>query len=231
MRSWRDYGSTPAERLPARPGSATRDLSPGVQRTSVVSVSEETWFRRPVVEGWRRVRDAPDEAALVRQAQRGSQDALGALFSRHWSSLYRAALAVTGDPGAAEDVAQEAFLRAVHALDRFDHRRPLGPWLHRIAVNRAIDLARVRAARRELSAEHEAADGAASDVLGSLDRIAALVATLPPDQRAVVALRYILDYTPGEIADLLDLPRGTVNSRLRRALDALATSLDEDGER
>ena len=63
---------------------------------------------------------------------------------------------------------------------------------------------------------------------GGADRVVALVAALPPEQRAVVALRYLLDYTPGEIADLLELPRGTVNSRLRRGLDALAEHLGEE---
>ena len=54
----------------------------------------------------------------------------------------------------------------------------------------------------------------------------AALAALPPDQRAVIVLRYLLEYTPGEIADALELPRGTVNSRLRRGLDALGRSLD-----
>jgi len=133
-----------------------------------------------------------DERAWVRGAQAGSASDFEALFRAHWSHAFRAAYLVVHDAAAAEDIVQESFLAAVRALDRFDRRRPFGPWLHRIVVNRAIDWARMA-----LSAEH----------------------------RAVIVLRYLLEYKPGEIADLLGLPRGTVNSRLRRGLDALKDSL------
>jgi len=89
----------------------------------------------------------------VREAQRGSAPALEQLFRSHWPRAYRAALLVVGDAAAAEDIAQEAFLAAVRALDRFDRRRPFGPWLHRIVVNRAIDWSRARTLRRELTAD------------------------------------------------------------------------------
>src|SRR5215475_11653510 len=91
-----------------------------------------------------------DERAWVRGAQAGSVDDLEALFRAHWSRAHRAAYLVVGDAAAAEDIAQESFLAALRALDRFDHRRPFGPWLHRIVVNRAIDWGRARALRREL---------------------------------------------------------------------------------
>ena len=140
---------------------------------------------------------------------------------------YRAALLVTGDAAAAEDIAQEAFLAALRALERFDLQRPLRPWLHRIVVNRAIDFSRARALRAELGAD------AARDVAASAeppaaiaDEVASALLELGAEQRAVVVLRYLLDYTPGEIARLLDLPRGTVNSRLRRGLDALGEAIE-----
>ena len=72
-----------------------------------------------------------------------------AALPAHWSRAYRAAYLVVGDAAAAEDIAQEGFLAAVRALDRFDRRRPFGPWLHRIVVNRAIDWARARRLRGE----------------------------------------------------------------------------------
>jgi RNA polymerase sigma-70 factor, ECF subfamily len=155
-----------------------------------------------------------DERAWIRGAQRGSASDLEALFRHHWPRAYRAAYLVVRDSGAAEDIAQEAFLAAVRALDRFDRRRPFGPWLHRIVVNRAIDWSRARALRRE------AGDPA-------LELVAAL-AELSPEHRAVIVLRHLLGYTPGEIAKLLDLPRGTVNSRLRRGLDELAEHVGEE---
>ena len=90
-----------------------------------------------------------DERAWVRGAQAGSASDLEALFRAHWPRAHRAAYLVVGDAGAAEDIAQEAFLAAVRSLDRFDRRRPFGPWLHRIVVNRAIDWARARRLRAE----------------------------------------------------------------------------------
>ena len=170
------------------------------------------------------------ERALVRGAQAGSREALEGLFRAHWRPAHRAAYLVTGDAAAAEDIAQESMLAAIRALDTFDRQRPFGPWLHRIVVNRAIDFARARALRREISAE-SAPERPAPDPPPARpysDELRAAIATLGPEQRAVVVLRYLLDYTPGEIADLLELPRGTVNSRLRRALDALGEALGEE---
>jgi RNA polymerase sigma-70 factor (ECF subfamily) len=173
---------------------------------------------------WGKVR----EAVLVRAAQRGSEEAVAELFARHWDDARRAALLVTGDRAAAEDIAQEAFLAALRALPRFDLRRPLRPWLHRIVVNRAIDFARARALRAEVGAEAAGDPAAPLEAAGPAlddDLVAALLG-LAVEQRAVIVLRYLLDFTPGEIATLLDLPRGTVNSRLRRGLDALSEEVD-----
>src|ERR687887_1421086 len=165
-----------------------------------------------------------DERAWIRGAQNGSTSAMEALFRHHWPRAYRAAYLVVHDSAAAEDIAQEAFLAAVRNLDRFDRRRPFGPWLHRIAVNRAIDWTRARSLR----AEAEEQDVPAPERPESDDRIMSALATLDPDQRAVVVLRYLLEYTPGEIAELLELPRGTVNSRLRRGLDRLEAIVDRE---
>jgi RNA polymerase sigma-70 factor (ECF subfamily) len=165
----------------------------------------------------------------VREAQRGSAAALEQLFRAHWNRAYRAALLVVGDAAAAEDIAQESFLAAVRALDRFDRRRPFGPWLHRIVVNRAIDWGRARALRRELALDGVAEPAAAAEAVRGGERteeLAGALTALVPEQRAVIVLRYLLDYTPGEIAELLDLPRGTVNSRLRRGLDRLGGELE-----
>ena len=170
-----------------------------------------------------------EERAWIRGAQAGSVADLEALFRHHWPYAYRAAYLVVHDAAAAEDIAQESFLAAVRNLDRFDRRRPFGPWLHRIVVNRAIDWSRARALRREVGDAPLAALGA-SDAAGhpNARSLASALATLSPEHRAVIVLRHLLEYTPGEIAKLLDLPRGTVNSRLRRGLDALASLLEED---
>src|SRR6187549_3688972 len=151
-----------------------------------------------------------DERAFVRAAQRGSASGIEALFRLHWPRAYRAAYLVVHDAAAAEDIAQEAFLAAVRNLDRFDRRRPFGPWLHRIVVNRAIDWTRARRLRAEVELGEHVAAPPPPEVDGSAF---GRIADLSPEHRAVVALRYVLEYTPSEIARLLDLPRGTVNSR------------------
>ena len=176
---------------------------------------------------WRPVRAS--DGALVRAAQRGSEAAVEELFARHWPDAYRTALLVAHDRSAAEDIAQEAFLSALRALPRFDRRRPLRPWLHRIVVNRAIDWARARRLRREVGVDAlpEVAAPAEADDLG-LGPLGAALGRLSPEHRAVVVMRYLLELTPGEIAATLDLPRGTVNSRLRRGLDALGIVLEEE---
>jgi RNA polymerase sigma-70 factor (ECF subfamily) len=163
---------------------------------------------------------------LVREAQRGSSQALADLYSAHWGRAHRAAYLVVRDEAAAEDIAQDAFLAAVDALDRFDRRRPFAPWLHRIVVNRAIDWGRREALRRKV--DEPEGQAAAEPVEQVGEDVMEALAGLPVEQRAVVVLRYLLEYTPGEIARLLELPRGTVNSRLRRALDQLGTQLEEE---
>jgi RNA polymerase sigma-70 factor (ECF subfamily) len=95
------------------------------------------------------------ERAWVRGAQAGSNEAMEALFRAHWGRAHRAAFLIVHDAAAAEDIAQEAFLAAIRALHRFDRRRPFGPWLHRIVVNRAIDWSRARTLRREVSESPE----------------------------------------------------------------------------
>jgi RNA polymerase sigma-70 factor, ECF subfamily len=141
----------------------------------------------------------------------------------HWPRALRAAYLVTHDAQAAEDIAQESFLAAIRALDRFDRRRPFGPWLHRIVVNRAIDWTRARSLRSEVElADDVPGEGARAELAD--DTLAAL-RRLSPEHRAVIVMRYLLELTPGEISSALDLPRGTVNSRLRRGLDTLRDEL------
>lgn len=170
------------------------------------------------------------ERKLIRAAQGGSEAAMEELFRRHWPRAQRAAFLVVHDRAAAEDIAQEAFLSALRALDRFDRRRPFGPWLHRIVVNRAIDHARSRKLRREVGSDVEMAGEpeVRAAPTGVSDELMAAMGTLSPDHRAVIVLRYLLDFTPGEIAEALDMPRGTVNSRLRRGLDRLSLVLEEE---
>ncbi len=181
--------------------------------------------RRPAVLSARR------EASLVRAAQRGDPAALEALFTTFWPECHRAAWLITRDHSAAEDIAQEGFLRAVAALDRFDRGRPLGPWLRTIVARRAIDYARARAVRREVQAG--LADTAPAELefdSRPSDRLLGALAALDRERREVVVLRHLLDLSPRQIAEILEVPVGTVNSRMRRALDQLRIDLERSHE-
>lgn len=166
--------------------------------------------------------------ALLAAAQGGSVNAVEALIRRNWEAAHRAAYLVVQDASAAEDIAQEAMLAAVGAIDGFDSRRPFRPWLHRIVVNRAIDWVRARRRRAEVSAE-AARDPEHEDRsvdAGLPDDLVAALAALDPEDRAVVVLRHLLDYSSSEIARMLDVPPATVRTRLRRALERLRPLLD-----
>ena len=165
------------------------------------------------------------DGELVAAARHGSRDAAAELFERHWPGAWRAAYAITGRRAMADDVAQDAFERAFAALSRFDERRPFAPWLHRIVVNRSLDL--LRSERRLVGGEvvelewHDVADG---------DRgLLEAVASLPLQRRVVVVLRYGLGFAPPAIASILGVPEGTVHSRLARALEQLREELEVNG--
>jgi RNA polymerase sigma-70 factor (ECF subfamily) len=172
-----------------------------------------------------------DEARLVAQARLGSREAASTLFRRHWPAVWQVAYAVLGSRAAADDAAQEAMIGAFGALESFDERRPLGPWLRRIAFNRAIDELRRRRALTDTDG-HQADESlrVADDApeLAAGGPIAAAVARLSPERRTIIVLHYWLDCTREQIAEILDLPPGTVASRLGRALTDLRSVLEED---
>jgi RNA polymerase sigma-70 factor, ECF subfamily len=148
---------------------------------------------------------------------------LGAIFDTHWPLVWRAAYATTGDRDLASDAAQDAFIRAGAALHRFDRRRSIEPWLVRIAVNRAIDLLR---ARRNEAGDAELPETFGLDPPSPDEELRDALRRLSPERRAVVALHYWFDCTTPEIADVLGVPVGTVNSRLARALRDLRLDLE-----
>jgi RNA polymerase sigma-70 factor (ECF subfamily) len=165
--------------------------------------------------------DPRPDAQLVEQARSGSRDAAGVLFDRHWPGAWRLAVAVTGRRDMADDVAQDAFERAFAALHRFDVSRPFGPWLHRIVVNRSLDLVRRERRLVGLDAAGELIAQDHSQAAAGDRALLKAVARLTPQRRVVVVLRYGIGYSPAEIAALLEIPVGTVHSRLARALDDL----------
>jgi RNA polymerase sigma-70 factor, ECF subfamily len=181
---------------------------------------------------WLRGAAARDDAALIRQARAGSADAVEALVRRHWDSAHRAAFLIVHDASAAEDIAQEAMLAAVRALDGFDRRRPFRPWLHRIVVNRSLDCVRARRRRAEVSAESAPPGAAAAPAAAAhevSDELMLALAALDPDQRALIVMRHLLGYRSSELGRMMDLPPATVRTQLARALARLRALLEGKG--
>jgi len=174
--------------------------------------------------------DPRSDALLVRAACDGDRDAAAALFGRHWQPAWRVAFGITGRRAMADDIAADAFERAFAALARFDARRPFAPWLHRIVVNRALDV--LRSERRLIGGElpfeqPDPGGGGLAGDHGSDRELLEAVQCLPLQRRAVVILRYGIGMAPAEIAAVLDVPVGTVHSRLARALEQLRAERED----
>ena len=176
-----------------------------------------------------------EDAELIEHAKRGDQDAYGALVERYQEFAVRAAYLVTGDLAEAEDAAQQAFVKAYYARDRLRPGAPFRPWLLRIVVNEARNLrtaAQRRSDREVRAARHfpaEAAAPSAEDTVLANEEQRALLATLlrlRESDRLVIGYRYLLDLSEAEMAQTLGLARGTVKSRLSRAIGRLRESFD-----
>ena len=174
--------------------------------------------------------DEPDVSLLERFAH-GDRDAFEALFRRYQADVYRWILRIVRERSAAEDVLVETFWRAYRARARFDWSRSFGAWIRRIATNAARDhlrAARGRAMTVPLTTEPQAP--AASD-RALAESIALAFRRLPPKLQIVATLALVEDCPHAEIADALDVPLGTVKSRLFRALRALRKELARLGVR
>jgi RNA polymerase sigma-70 factor (ECF subfamily) len=174
----------------------------------------------------------PDEAFLLARARQGDLTAFEEVVRRYQRRVYGVALRIVRAHDLADDVAQEAFVRAWRSLDRFDLDRPFGPWVCRIAANLAVNHVRSPRAREEGLGEGNAETPAAGpDPLGTvLDAEAKrvldeAVAGLSPEQRAVFVLRTVEEMSYQEIAEALGISPGTVMSRLFRARERLVKTL------
>jgi RNA polymerase sigma-70 factor (ECF subfamily) len=174
-----------------------------------------------------------EEAELVELAKRGDVRAYEELVERHRTLVYRTAYHITGSAADAEDAAQDAFVKAFFALRRFRSGAPFRPWILRIAANEARNRGRSARRRADLALRAAAALGDASApspeaaALADEERraLAAAVARLPQRDRLAIACRYFLELTEAETAEVLGVRRGTVKSRLSRALARLRAEL------
>jgi len=181
--------------------------------------------------------EASDEA-LAAAANAGDRRALEVLLARHLDRVHAICRRVTGHPEDALDATQEALIAVTRGLQRYDGRALFTTWLYRVATNAALDELRRRKRRPEPAEPAEdrplpaGSGGAAaprpveSVVAARLDVDAAL-ATLSPEFRAAVVLRDLCDLDYSEIAEVLDVPIGTVRSRIARGRAAIADRLRE----
>jgi RNA polymerase sigma factor (sigma-70 family) len=188
----------------------------------------------PAMEGEAARRPA-EETELIERAKRGDVDAYAEIVRRYQDVAARTAYLVTGTAAEAEDAAQEAFVKAYYALGRFRAGAPFRPWLLRIVTNEARN--RRKAAVRHPQVGLEAAElRPAEDAAGAPEQAALAaerrhtllhaLAQMREDDRLVISYRYFLDLSEAEMADALGVARGTVKSRLSRALARLRGLID-----
>lgn len=172
-------------------------------------------------------READDDAPLVERARSGDAEAFRQLVDRHRDRAYGLALRIVRSAVDAEDVAQEAFVRAWLGLPRFRGESSFTTWLHRIVVRRAFDrfeqMKRRRGREIDLDAVAEQAAFGGGDPSATLRsrRLDRLIATLAPVQRAAVTLFYYEDRSVEDVANTLGVPENTVKTHLSRARAAL----------
>ena len=175
-----------------------------------------------------------EDTALVEQARRGGVDAYEDLVQQYQELAFRTAYVITGDAAEAEDAAQEAFVKAYYALPRFRPAAPFRPWLLQIVANEARN--RRKALGRRASLALRAVEGCPSGDAAPSPEAAALAGerralllralnALGNEERTAIACRYFLELSEAEMASALGCPKGTVKSRLSRALARLRQGL------
>jgi len=178
------------------------------------------------------------ELERVRRAKRGDSEAFRGIVETYSRPLYRAAYRVLGDAGAAEDAVQEAFLRSWRAIDRFDETAELSTWLHRIAINAAIDLRRERKRHGALDAplpedheSHRAARSSEPDAhrhavsRDALRRARLKIAEMPDAERTAILLRHFEGCSIAEIAHALGGGESAAKQAVFRAVHKLRAVL------
>jgi RNA polymerase sigma-70 factor (ECF subfamily) len=178
----------------------------------------------------------PEERRLLAAARAGDRQAYGKLVARHQEVAFRAAFLITGSAADAEEAAQEAFVKAWLALDRFRPNSRFRPWLVRIAINEARNRRRGAGRRsglalrlgHELTPAH-ASPSAEDQALAAAERarLAAALEQLREGDQLVIAARYLFGLSEAETAAALDVRPGTAKSRLSRALGRLRAQLEE----
>ncbi|WP_173917919.1 RNA polymerase sigma factor SigW [Halobacillus sp. Marseille-Q1614] len=176
----------------------------------------------------------------IKELKKGDPSAFEDIVTFYQNKVYHICYRMVGIPSEAEDLAQEAFIRAYTNIDRYDERRKFSTWLYRIATNLTIDWLRKRKPDYYLDAEVKGTDGLnmysqlAVDQALPEEEVESLelqnyiqreMLALPPKYRSVIVLRYLDELSLQEIADVLEIPVGTVKTRVHRGREALRKRL------
>ena len=178
---------------------------------------------------------------LIRRAQRGDADAFAQLLLEHQKNVYNLCYRMAGNPDDAMDLSQETFLRAWRCLDQYQFASAFSTWLYRLCSNICIDFLRRRRRQQTVPLTFEDADGEEQtyavpdaqplpeeqvELKLTRETLAAAMAQLLPEHRAVLQLRVVNEMSYEQIADVLDIQIGTVKSRLSRARNQLKKILE-----
>jgi len=173
-----------------------------------------------------------EPSTLLRRAQFGDSLAIERLIELYQDTIYSMAVSFTRNPHQAEDLAQEAWIKILRGLPRFRHDSKFSTWIYRVTMNTFLNANRATKREQEIVGDLPANELSGADegarVETALDVQDAMRA-IPAEFRSVVLLRYVADLSYKEIALVLELPLGTVQSRLRRALDKLGSRLGHQG--
>ncbi len=179
--------------------------------------------------------DVPSDQDLVRRVRNGETQAYGEMVRRYQQSVFNVCWRVLQNRQDAEDLAQEAFIRAYERLDRFDIRLPFGPWINRIAANLSINAVNSRKTHFAIDPERDAQPSRSSThPEAALDRsqqrrtVLEALALLPPNYRMAIELRHFQEMTYEEMAQSTGLPLTTVKSHLFRGRKMLARILKNE---
>lgn len=172
-----------------------------------------------------------DEKKLLAEAKNGDTEAFGKLVERYQRRVYTVIYRFVRNHTETDDLAQEAFIRAFKAIDRFDLRYPFSPWMYRIAINLTLNhLKKRRLPMVDADLERKPSADNPVSVLEQVEtrrKVHAAIARLPIKLRQVLVLRVYEDWPYAQIAQVLDIPIGTVMSRLARAREAVKEELKE----
>lgn len=176
----------------------------------------------------------------IKQVKKGDQAAFEDVVKIFQNRIYHHCFRMIGNAYEAEDLAQEAFIRAYMNISSFDHHRKFSTWLYRIATNLTIDRLRKRKPDYYLDAEIKGTEGLnmysqlqtnerlPEEEVESLElqnHIHQEIASLPPLYRSIIILRYLEEFSLKEISEIMDIPLGTVKTRIHRGREALRKKL------